>query len=49
MDLLDDYAFFGQVYRWQPSEIDNMAWSYRKELKQAYKDYIMNRGSDGKK
>jgi hypothetical protein len=38
--MLEDYAFFGQVFRWQPSEIDNLKWSYRKKLKQAYKDYL---------
>ncbi len=32
--MLSDYSFFGQVFHWQPSEIDNMTWSYRKEIKQ---------------
>jgi len=41
-DLLDDYIFFGQTFRWQPSEIDNMTWSYRKSIKQAYKDNMVN-------
>jgi len=37
---LGDYAFFGQIYRWAPSEIENMKWSVRKELKQAYYDHM---------
>jgi hypothetical protein len=40
MDILGDYSFFGQAYRWQPSEIDNLKWSYRKKLKQAYLDHM---------
>jgi hypothetical protein len=38
--MLDDYVFFGKVFRWQPSEIDNLKWSYRKEIKLAYSDYL---------
>lgn len=37
-DLLGDYTFFGLHFHWQPSEIDNMRWSYRKKIKQAYID-----------
>lgn len=37
-DLLGDYSFFGQVYRWPPSEIDNLRWSMRKNMKQAWLD-----------
>ena len=38
IDLMSDYVFFGQVFRWQPSEVDNMGWSTRKEIKQSYLD-----------
>jgi len=40
---LEDYAFFGQVYRWPPSEIDNLGWNTRKTLKQAYLDSLQNK------
>lgn len=36
--MLTDYMMFGQVYRWQPSEIDNLTWAQRKEMRQAYED-----------
>jgi len=32
--------FFGKVFHWQPSEIDNMGWSYRKRIRQAYEDMM---------
>jgi hypothetical protein len=37
-DLLEDLTFFGKVFHWQPSEIENLKWSHRKQLKQAYMD-----------
>ena len=46
-DLLGDYAFFGQVWRWPPESINEMKWSYRKKLKQAYRDHVATK--DGKK
>jgi len=37
---LGDYAFFGEIYKWPPSEIEKLGWSRRKKLKQAIKDSI---------
>jgi len=31
-----DYIFFGEAFRWQPSEIDRFPWSMRKEIKETY-------------
>lgn len=42
IDIMSDYIFFGQTFRWQPSEVDNMGWSVRKEIKQGYLDYHQN-------
>jgi len=42
---LDDYAFFAQAWQWGPNEVDSLRWSYRKNLKQAYKDYLANHSS----
>jgi hypothetical protein len=46
---LEDYVFFGKIFRWQPSEIDRLKWSYRKEIKQAWKDHQINtnKGENG--
>jgi hypothetical protein len=46
-DLLEDFAFFGKIFHWQPSEIENLRWSFRKTLKQSYIDAQseVNRGS----
>ena len=41
--MLADYAFYGQTFKWQPSEIDNLSWSRRKKLKQAYQDSVNNK------
>jgi len=35
---MEDYLFFGSHHRWQPSEIDNMSWAMRKQLKQVIED-----------
>lgn len=49
MDLLDDYVFFGQVFRWPPSEVDRLKWSWRKEIKAAMKDKLMELENNSKK
>jgi len=41
-------VFFGENFRWQPSEIDELSWNYRKEIKQAYVDHLMNSARTGK-
>ena len=46
--MLSDYTFFGQTFKWQPSEIDGMTWSRRKKIKQAYKDSINNQPASKK-
>lgn len=30
--------FFGQSFGWAPSQIDNLKWSWRKQMRQAYED-----------
>jgi hypothetical protein len=42
---LDDYAFFAQAWQWGPQEVDHLKWSYRKKLKQAYKDFAAKQGA----
>ena len=42
VDLLEDYLFFGKFFKWAPSEIDSLKWSYRKKLKDIYKEILMN-------
>jgi len=38
--LFNDYAYFGQVFRWGPSQINEMNWKDRKELLEAHKSAV---------
>ena len=35
---MDDMVFFGGAFRWQPSEVKKLRWSWRKQMRQAYED-----------
>lgn len=33
---MSDYIFFGEAFRWSPTEIDRLGWLFRKEMKELY-------------
>lgn len=35
---MSDYVFFGEAFRWSPTEIDRLGWLFRKEMKDLYID-----------
>lgn len=41
--MLEDYIFFAKAYKYPASEVDRLPWSYRKEMKQFYQDYVLNK------
>lgn len=43
--MLSDLAFFGKAFHWPPGDIENLPWSRRKRLKQAYMDYMAQNGN----